>query len=86
VDITHCSLNNVFTENPRFLEWETEEISYVVLLKDWESSPSQLKIQDRSLGAGQFGIVKQGFYTPEKGDPETVAVKMLKGTERMKEE
>ena len=55
-------------------------MSYVVLLKDWEISPSHLKVQDRSLGAGQFGIVKQGLYTPcEKSDPEIVAVKMLKG-------
>ena len=60
---------------------ETEEISYVVLLKDWEISPSHLKLQEKTLGAGQFGIVKQGLYTPsENCDAEIVAVKMLKST------
>ena len=64
-------------------ELETEEIAYVVLLKDWEISPSQLKVQDRALGAGQFGIVKQGVYTvSEKSDPQIVAVKMLKDNAR----
>ena len=53
------------------------------MLKEWEILPSQLKVEKRSLGAGQFGIVKQGFYTSGKGDPVMVAIKMLKGTEKI---
>ena len=57
-------------------------ISYVNILKEWEIPPYNLKILDKKLGAGQFGIVKQGLYTPpETGDPEDVAVKMVKGKE-----
>ena len=58
-----------------------ESISYIVLLEDWEIAPDKLKLLDKKLGGGQFGIVKQGLLTTEKGDPEIVAVKMLKSTE-----
>lgn len=62
------------------LESEQEEISYVVLLKDWEISPRHLKLTDQKLGSGKFGVVKQGLYTPsENSSTEVVAVKMLKG-------
>jgi hypothetical protein len=55
-------------------------IPYVDILKDWEIAPNKLKILDKKLGAGQFGIVKQGLYTPsENVDLVDVAVKMLKG-------
>jgi hypothetical protein len=38
-------------------------------------------VLDRTLGAGKFGIVKHGLYTPSENDgPLDVAVKMLKGT------
>ncbi|CAB4013943.1 receptor-type tyrosine- phosphatase delta-like, partial [Paramuricea clavata] len=61
-------------------EIQPEEISYVVLLKDWDISPSHLKLLDKKLGAGQFGMVKEGLYTSsENSIPEVVAVKMLKG-------
>jgi hypothetical protein len=50
-----------------------------VLLEDWEIAPDDLKILDKKLGGGQFGIVMQGLLTTAKGDPEVVAVKMLKG-------
>ena len=60
-----------------------EEISYIVLLEDWEIAADQLKLQDKKLGGGQFGIVRQGLLTSGKGDPEVVAVKTLRGnTER----
>ena len=32
-----------------------------------------------TLGRGTFGIVKEGLLTTGNGDPEVVAVKMLKG-------
>ncbi|XP_028409545.1 uncharacterized protein LOC114532167 [Dendronephthya gigantea] len=55
------------------------EISYVSILKDWQISPSCLKILSKSLGSGHFGIVRQGLYTPSAGSaPEYVAVKMMK--------
>ena len=57
-----------------------DEISYIVLLEDWEISPSKLKLLDRKLGGGQFGIVRQAIFTGDKGEPETVAVKTVKGT------
>jgi hypothetical protein len=60
-----------------------EEISYIVLLEDWEIAADQLKLLDKKLGGGQFGIVRQGLLTSGKGDPEVVAVKTLRGnTER----
>ncbi|XP_028411985.1 tyrosine-protein kinase receptor Tie-1-like [Dendronephthya gigantea] len=62
-------------------ELQPEEISYVTLLKDWEISPNHLHIMEKTLGAGQFGIVKQASYTaPGHDNPELVAVKMLKDT------
>ncbi len=58
----------------------SEELSYIVILGDWEISAARLKLEPKQLGAGQFGIVKQGLYTPSSNvDPEVVAVKMLKG-------
>ena len=55
-------------------------IPYVDILKDWEIAPYKLMILDKKLGVGQFGIVKQGLYTPsENVDLVDVAVKMLKG-------
>jgi hypothetical protein len=55
-----------------------------VILKDWELSPSHLKLLDKKLGAGQFGMVKEGLYTSsENSNPEVVAVKMLKGIDKI---
>ena len=50
-------------------------------MEDWDVAPEKLKLLDKKLGEGQFGIVKQGLLTTEKDDPEIVAAKMLKGTE-----
>ncbi|XP_028411984.1 tyrosine-protein kinase receptor Tie-1-like [Dendronephthya gigantea] len=62
-------------------ELQPEEISYVTLLIDWEISPNHLHIMEKTLGAGQFGIVKQASYAaPGHDNPELVAVKMLKDT------
>ena len=55
-------------------------LSYVAVLEDWEIAPDNLKLLDKKLGKGKFGIVRQGLLTPRKGDPEIVAVKTLKGT------
>ena len=60
-----------------------EEVSYIVLLEDWEIAPDKLTILDKKLGGGQFGIVRQGLLTTGKGDPEVVAVKTLKGKEKV---
>ena len=57
--------------------------SYVEVLEDWGITPDNFKMLDKKLGEGQFGIVRQGLLTTEKGDPEIVAVKTLKGTERL---
>ena len=58
----------------------SEPISYVKMLDDWEILPKHLQVLKETLGSGQFGIVKKGFYTPfEEEDPNLVAVKMLKG-------
>ena len=54
---------------------------YVVALKDWEIAPDNLKLLDKKLGEGHFGIVRQGLLTTRKDNPEVVAVKTLKGTE-----
>ncbi|XP_028394333.1 tyrosine-protein kinase receptor Tie-1-like isoform X2 [Dendronephthya gigantea] len=54
------------------------EAEYVDILEDWEISPRDLKVLNKNLGAGHFGVVKQGLYKPQNGDPERVAVKMLK--------
>ena len=75
--ITHDCVNE--TTNYNILDL-TEEISYIVLLEDWEIAPDKLQLLDKKLGGGQFGIVKQGLLTSGKGDPEAVAVKTLKGT------
>ena len=69
----------VKTSNSILESDEQEELSYVVLLKDWEISPSRLKLTDKKLGSGLFGIVKQGLYTSKNSTSEIVAVKMLKG-------
>ena len=45
-----------------------------------EIAPDNLKLLDKTLGEGQFGIVKQGLLTTVDGDSEVVAVKTLKGT------
>lgn len=50
-----------------------------MLLEDWEITADHLKLLDKKLGEGQFGIVKRGLLTTENGDPEDVAVKTLKG-------
>ncbi|XP_028394194.1 angiopoietin-1 receptor-like isoform X2 [Dendronephthya gigantea] len=55
-----------------------ESHTRVDILKDWEISPNDLKVLDKNLGAGQFGVVKQGLYTPKNSDPEKVAIKMLR--------
>ena len=52
-----------------------------MLLEDWEIAPDNIKLLDKKLGGGQFGIVTQGLLTSGKGEPEVVAVKTLKGTE-----
>ena len=69
----------VKTSNSILESDEQEELSYVVLLKDWEISPTHLKLTDKKLGSGQFGIVKRGLYTPKNSASEIVAVKMLTG-------
>ena len=51
------------------------------MLDDWEIAPDNLKLLDKKLGEGQFGIVKQGLLKTGKGDSEVVAVKTLRGTE-----
>ena len=56
-------------------------LSYVAVLEDWEIAPDNLKLLDKKLGEGQFGIVRKGLLTTKKGDSEVVAVKTLKGTE-----
>ena len=62
------------------LESQAEKISYITLLEDWQIFPDHLLVLNKTLGSGKFGIVKQGIYMPFKeGDPEKVAVKMLKG-------
>ena len=52
-----------------------------MLLENWDIPPDNLKLIDKKLGGGQFGIVKQGLLTTGKGDPELVAVKTVKGTQ-----
>ena len=54
-------------------------LSYVEVLEDWELAPCNLKLLDKKLGEGQFGIVRQGLLKSGKGDSEIVAVKTLKG-------
>ena len=58
-------------------------LSYVEMLKEWEIAPCNLKLLDKKLGEGQFGIVRQGLLTTKNGDSEVVAVKTLKGTVKM---
>ncbi|CAB3999660.1 proto-oncogene tyrosine- kinase receptor Ret-like [Paramuricea clavata] len=57
---------------------QSDELSYVAILVDWEITPANLNVLEKNLGKGQFGIVKQGLLTTGEGDPEVVAVKMLK--------
>ena len=56
-----------------------EENSYIAILEDWEIAPSKLKLLDKKLGGGKFGIVRKGLLTTETGSREAVAVKTLKG-------
>ena len=56
-------------------------VPYIVVLEHWDVAPEKLKLLDKKLGEGQFGIVKQGLLTTEEDDPEIVAAKTLKGTE-----
>ncbi|CAB3979869.1 Retrovirus-related Pol poly from transposon opus [Paramuricea clavata] len=58
---------------------QSEDLSYVAILMDWEIMPDSLKMLETTLGKGKFGIVKQGLLTTGESDPEVVAVKMLKG-------
>ena len=60
-----------------------EENSYIALLEDWEIAPSKLKLLDKKLGGGKFGIVRKGLLTIETGSPEAVAVKTLKGAKKL---
>ncbi|XP_028413614.1 proto-oncogene tyrosine-protein kinase receptor Ret-like [Dendronephthya gigantea] len=46
--------------------------------QDWEIPPNDLQVLDKNLGAGLFGVVKQGLYKPKNCDPENVAVKGLR--------
>ena len=55
-------------------------LSYVAVLEDWEIAQENLKLLDKKLGEGQFGIVRQGLLTTGEGHSEVVAVKTLKGT------
>ena len=64
-----------------FLDVPEMTLPYVVVLEDWEIAPDNLKLLDKKLGEGQFGIVRKGLLTTKKGDSEVVAVKTLKGTE-----
>ena len=64
-----------------FLDVPEIILPYVVVLEDWEIAPNNLKLLDKKLGEGQFGIVKQGLLKTGKGDSEVIAVKTLKGTE-----
>ncbi|CAB4029262.1 Fibroblast growth factor receptor 1 [Paramuricea clavata] len=57
---------------------QSEDLSYVTLLMDWEITADNLNVLEKNLGKGKFGIVKQGLLTTAEGDPEVVAVKMLK--------
>ena len=50
------------------------------MLEDWGVTPDNLKLLDKKLGEGQFGIVRQGLLATGEGDSEIVAVKTLKGT------
>ena len=68
----YIKLGQIFLEVP-------EALSYIVLLKDWEILPKNLKLLDKKLGEGQFGIVMQGLLTTGEGDSVVVAVKTVKG-------
>ena len=50
------------------------------MLENWEIAPANLKLLDKKLGEGKFGVVRQGLLTTRGGDSEIVAVKTLKGT------
>ena len=64
-----------------FLDVPEMTLPYVVVLENWEIAPDNLKLLDKKLGEGQFGIVRKGLLTAMNGDSEVVAVKTLKGTE-----
>ena len=55
----------------------------MALLEGWEISPSKLKLLDKKLGEGKFGIVRKGLLTSEIGSREAVAVKTLKGEKEL---
>ena len=60
----------------------SEELLYIVLLEDWEIASNKLKLLDKKLGEGKFGIVRMGLLTSEEGNPEAVAVKTFKGVKK----
>ena len=75
VQCTFCRVNqDIF-----IILYVLEEISYIALLEDWEIAPSKLKLLDKKLGGGKFGIVRKGLLASETDSPEAVAVKTLKG-------
>ena len=74
------NFNSKVLKGKNILDVPEITLPYVVVLEDWEISPGNLKLLDKKLGEGQFGIVRQGLLTTGKGD-EVVAVKTLKGTE-----
>ena len=59
------------------------QISYVEVLEYWDTPPDYLKLQDKKLGGGQFGIVKQGLLTTKDCETEVVAVKTVKGIQQI---
>ena len=78
VQCTFCRVNRGISITLHFLE----EISYIAILEDWEIAPSKLKLLDKKLGGGKFGIVRKGLLTSERVSPEAVAVKTLKGAKK----
>ena len=75
ITIGSIKIKRTFLDVPEII------LAYVVVLEDWEIAPNNLKLLDKKLGEGQFGIVKQGLLKTGKGDSEVIAVKTLKGTE-----
>ena len=58
---------------------ESQELSYISVLENWDIAPHNLKLLGKKLGGGRFGIVKQGLLTTKEGEPQVVAVKTVKG-------
>ncbi|XP_022781145.1 fibroblast growth factor receptor homolog 1-like [Stylophora pistillata] len=46
--------------------------------RNWELPRERLKITEKKLGEGEFGVVRKGIYTRRDGQKLPVAVKMLK--------